>query len=962
MKNRLFTILLLMLLALVPLAQAELVVNKYTTDFTAESPYNEQLKLCGCETKVDRIIVENTGNFHSEYTVSVRSGYPGKIRISESGFALAPKHLKEILVYIEDSCGLEGTFEYDVVVRSNYGRVESIERTINVGSCQNTHLTVTPQERTVGLCQPAGFDVLVENVGTYPDTYMLDFGQFNGAAGAERTSFHLRPGESYDQEIAFTLDCRTYGEFTIPFTVLTESLGDTAHAERLLTVTNDYEFHLQLDTGANVCARAATRIPFTITNDAPVQDEIRLDVAGPAFVTIDGGREATVLLDAGETREMALVAEPGQAGEHIVSLGARDVYGGTEKTRDIRLDVDNCYAPAAELRIDETTPAPDEYTACCGPKTFHVNVRNQGDREQVFRISLEGPSFFVLGETTVRVMPSQEINVPLIAELPCTDERYEVSVEVSPIEQEEIVARDTLVVESQTQRTCHMVQIDDDELFVRTTENVLPVLVKHTGIEGGNYTLTIDDTLFTISEENIQLSPGEQQAIHLVPKVNLSEQELGRYISQPIFTLQPLGIDYVEHIGVDLAGRSVWQRLSDAIASLPWHAMNACIWLLMILFVVLVVLLVILVLVYAGKFTLFGNGLSRGTLKIIKGTLMALAVLLLLALLLLPTPGRTEQFERLADGQNATVIEWYQNEEITIDLDQYFEDPDRDDLVYTASQPRNVRVTIEENLMTLAPDPGWAGENTFIVTASDRKGGLADSPLFLLKVIPEKDFGLLGWLGLWCGQISTGLLIGVVLALLLITFTVRERRHDDPSRNVLVVVPKEGATRRYVASKTGKKAHKADCPAMKTVSKNDVVEYKSKAAVLNAGLSLCSICHDVKARQPTTRKARTSGASSAPARANVLATRPERKMGELVTEQQAAQERQQSPIQQTVNIVVPGSAPEEIVFVGSKTGNSVHRPDCVFAHRIPKKNRAAYTSKQEALGAGLVPCKVCRPF
>ncbi len=80
--------------------EAALVVNKYTNDFTASSPYNEQLKLCTCETKVDTVIVENNGDFIADFTVQVYSSYPNKIRIAEPTFNLAPKHFKEVMIYL----------------------------------------------------------------------------------------------------------------------------------------------------------------------------------------------------------------------------------------------------------------------------------------------------------------------------------------------------------------------------------------------------------------------------------------------------------------------------------------------------------------------------------------------------------------------------------------------------------------------------------------------------------------------------------------------------------------------------------------------------------------------------------------------------------------------------------------------------------------------------------------------
>jgi methylphosphotriester-DNA--protein-cysteine methyltransferase len=48
-------------------------------------------------------------------------------------------------------------------------------------------------------------------------------------------------------------------------------------------------------------------------------------------------------------------------------------------------------------------------------------------------------------------------------------------------------------------------------------------------------------------------------------------------------------------------------------------------------------------------------------------------------------------------------------------------------------------------------------------------------------------------------------------------------------------------------------------------------------------------------------------------------------------------------------------------FVGSKKSDKYHYPSCEWAQKIKPENLVTFTSAQEALKAGYVPCKVCRP-
>jgi hypothetical protein len=48
-------------------------------------------------------------------------------------------------------------------------------------------------------------------------------------------------------------------------------------------------------------------------------------------------------------------------------------------------------------------------------------------------------------------------------------------------------------------------------------------------------------------------------------------------------------------------------------------------------------------------------------------------------------------------------------------------------------------------------------------------------------------------------------------------------------------------------------------------------------------------------------------------------------------------------------------------FVASKNSDKYHFPSCKWALRISPKNLVKFKSAKEALGAGYIPCKVCKP-
>jgi methylphosphotriester-DNA--protein-cysteine methyltransferase len=48
-------------------------------------------------------------------------------------------------------------------------------------------------------------------------------------------------------------------------------------------------------------------------------------------------------------------------------------------------------------------------------------------------------------------------------------------------------------------------------------------------------------------------------------------------------------------------------------------------------------------------------------------------------------------------------------------------------------------------------------------------------------------------------------------------------------------------------------------------------------------------------------------------------------------------------------------------YVGSRHSNKYHYPNCRYALKIKQENVITFSSAQEAIAAGYVPCKVCKP-
>lgn len=57
----------------------------------------------------------------------------------------------------------------------------------------------------------------------------------------------------------------------------------------------------------------------------------------------------------------------------------------------------------------------------------------------------------------------------------------------------------------------------------------------------------------------------------------------------------------------------------------------------------------------------------------------------------------------------------------------------------------------------------------------------------------------------------------------------------------------------------------------------------------------------------------------------------------------------------------PTADPQALLFVASKSGKVFHRPDCASAKNIKTENRVQFSTRAEAIAAGLKPCQKCKP-
>jgi micrococcal nuclease len=57
----------------------------------------------------------------------------------------------------------------------------------------------------------------------------------------------------------------------------------------------------------------------------------------------------------------------------------------------------------------------------------------------------------------------------------------------------------------------------------------------------------------------------------------------------------------------------------------------------------------------------------------------------------------------------------------------------------------------------------------------------------------------------------------------------------------------------------------------------------------------------------------------------------------------------------------PAESESTVQYVGSINSDKYHNPSCQWAGKIKPENEIWFSTKDDAEGAGYVPCKVCKP-
>ncbi|MFH1649186.1 MAG: hypothetical protein ABIA93_01410 [Candidatus Woesearchaeota archaeon] len=773
--NRAILSIILLLIAL-PLVSASYTVTIHKHDFSLTPLDNSDYSyLCSCAPRVEQYEVKNFGEFTAKFNAWTDNSRE-YIKLSEYEFTLEPNETKLLFVYLETPCKDDQT-QYTLLVESEFGRKEFVQRDLTVKQCQNIKVydtSVAPADP----CQVMHFPLIVENIGGFTEQYTLSFDKYNQYVDASEYQFDLDAGEQKQLEIYAKLSCDISGDIALPFRIQAKTNNLVERFSVTLPIKKSYFYSLDAPEEANVCAEVTQTVPITVENRMPFANPVTLDFTGPGFAHLKD-KYLEMQKNTTQSTEITIKADKTSVGQHTLRIDSTSENGGITKTSTTSLNVRNCYDFTSEVFAFESP-------TMCGEHNYTLNLRNRGTEQVTLDLAHQGADFLEYNPT-VNLQPGENKNIEIKANVPCVDENYTIIFTLQDADHDEVSPITTKIkLEGLSRESAYGIDVLDKNVIWYYDTELVPVIIKNTGIRGGQYQLKLDSDLVGINITGVHLLPGEEKVIYLLPRIGVEEFEAGRYVNTIQVTQVDENIKFGRDIEVKLEHRNPFEKwLNGAVFRQNYVSLGGCGIAGIILLLVIGAGVVVEGLFLKRKFKLSRKKIKdKATLYVFMGVMAAGFIVLIVLMATYPAPDTSAWYEGPLNSSVPLEHVWAENHNYQINLSQYFTDPDNDTLHYTSSQPSDVQVHIQGNIATLKPLHGFSGENRIVFTAYDDQGGKTNSDLMTLRVVKKKPVTWTEHWNVYCTQVNMVLIAIIFLLGALILFTYKRQKDEIHAKQV----------------------------------------------------------------------------------------------------------------------------------------------------------------------------------
>ncbi len=373
--------------------QTQLNVNK-CYDFTLDMAPNEAPACLGGSAEF-ALTVKNTGTAADVYLIDA----PEWVKPSQANVTVLPGEERSVSFFAYPAAKGKTSFAIKVTSRNYPKAAKEATAAVEANECKGVAVIVSPAEQEACMGTPAEFTVTLKNTGMATDSYELvaNYGSFG-----EKT-LKIEAGEIKEATLIVDTSGMETGEASVTVTAKSGEIMDQNSAK--LKIKNCYaaEFGVSPET-AEACDGDEIQYTLVLKNTGLFTDNYT--------VTLQDEEIGFVTLEPGELKmfSSALRITGFEEGEHDLVFRAVSQHVSKEAITKITVKPDRaCYNIEISSDSAKSVVEPGNGIALA------VRLKNAGQKQETFALSLEGPAWLHLNQEAVTLGPGEEGTVYLYA-------------------------------------------------------------------------------------------------------------------------------------------------------------------------------------------------------------------------------------------------------------------------------------------------------------------------------------------------------------------------------------------------------------------------------------------------------------------------------------------------------------------------------------------------------------------
>ena len=788
-----FIAFLALVLALLPSAIATIDVETYSS---AESFYfttaRTALQGCSCQALTDSFAVHNNGD--SAILVSLSSSLP--LRFSETSFALDSNSVKTIAYALGADCAYIYEGPLVITATTSKGTSVDLQKQVTVGKCQTIAATVDLSQKTaagLGPCQNASGTLIVQNPATFPESYSLsmsanDLYQY----GFKNSSLVLAPTTFVKIPFLFQFGCGTYGNQSVTIHINSERNNLQADIPVSVMIAQNYPYTVKLSRAAaastppgagsasnakslpanQFCEQDGGAIDFTVRNDADVLNSYTVSFSSsPQATFVTWPNQSTIYLLPRTQQTFPVTFGSGQEGilgNYSLIASASSNYGHNTQQASLPVTIISCYAISLEPEQNKSSEAADAQSAlreCAGSIVKKFIIKNNGLFTEQVSLNLQGPAFLKLSQDTLSLKPGEQRTVQVAGNYPDQTKTYPAS--LSATLSNGISTSTSFEINVMSQQSCFLISASKTLKTIGYSDHRVSVPLSYQGLQADYYLFSFNGTSWMrLASDKAFLGPQNTTTLTII---TTQDENITAGTYDATIIAVPLSnpfLSYTLPVKIELAHPLFVTRVYAFVMD------HRCLQIGLGLATLLFIALAAFALVPKRPLSKNFRRTHRVALRIL---LLLFAILIVGAAVLfyaIPVP---KIYAPLPQQNDSLSLAWYQNDQYTLDLGQYFFSPEGQTLTYTSTGNEDVQVEIRGSSAIFHPKRGFTGTSFVQFSAHDEGNSTTQSPVFTLEILPvhEPDFAEL--VLTYCEVINI-LLAGMVVLTLFALFLMLKRK------------------------------------------------------------------------------------------------------------------------------------------------------------------------------------------